>query len=253
MKSEKPSIRLHATPHEVAAEEGEDRATLVIDVFRAGTTIATALHAGARSVIPVVSVEEALRLGATLDRDSTLLCGERESLRIDGFDFGNSPSEIAQANIAGKSLVLVTTNGAKALAGATSRSLVVAASFVTLEASARRVASEPTISIICAGSAGNFSFEDFLCGGFLVREIQRASSLEYELEDGARAALELAHAHRTDAAAALRASDHARRLEALGFQEDLQRCLEFDAFPFVPVLRDGCLFAEAPWVTAPPR
>jgi 2-phosphosulfolactate phosphatase len=243
-RDDSPVIHVLAAGHALADHADPDGVTLVVDVLRAGTTIACALHAGARGIIPVSTAEEAMRLGATLDRDSTLLCGERESLRIEGFDLGNSPAEMTPAVVEGKTIVLLTTNGAPALAAAGSRGPAIAASLVTLRASALRAASADRVVIACAGSGGLFSIEDFLCAGLLVEEILRESGAERRLDDGARLARDVARAHQGNLAAALRSCDHGRRLQGLGFDADLEIAADFDRFGFAPILRDGRIVAE---------
>jgi len=236
------AIEVLPTPHGLP-ERNSDRLIIVIDALRACTTIAHALHAGARGIIPAESVEEALRRSATLDRDSTLLCGERDSKRIDGFDLGNSPAEYVSSAVEGKTLILLTTNGSRVLAAAGSK-VCFAAAFVTLRASAMRAAAFEQITIVCAGSSERFAWEDFLCAGMLVEEIQREASLEYALDDGARLALETARAHRAHLVSAIRAADHARELDEIGFGADVLLACEVDRFSFVPVLRDGRIVAE---------
>jgi 2-phosphosulfolactate phosphatase len=239
------TIDVLLTPHGFPERNSEERLTIVIDVLRAGTTIAHALHAGARGIIPVESVEEALRRSATLDRDSTLLCGERDSMRIDGFDLGNSPAEYVSSAVEGKTLILLTTNGTRALTAAGASKTCLASSFVTLRASAIRAAAFEHITIVCAGSSERFAFEDFLCAGMLLEEILRESAKEYVLDDGARLAAEAAQAHRAHLVSAIRATDHARDLDEIGFGADVLLACEVDRFSFVPILRDGRIVAES--------
>ena len=87
----------------------------VVDVLRASTTIAVALANGAAGVIAVAEPEDAIALGNRLGRERVLFCGERDSLRIDGFDLDNSPASFAPPIVAGKTLVMTTTNGTRAL------------------------------------------------------------------------------------------------------------------------------------------
>jgi 2-phosphosulfolactate phosphatase len=242
-----PSIRLLVTPHGLSELARKECLTIVIDVLRACTTIAHALHAGARGIIPVRSVEEALRLGATLDRDSTLICGERDSLRIEGFDLGNSPAEYVSNVVDGKTLVLLTTNGSRALEAASSGKSCLAASFVTLRASATRALAHDHVAIACAGSGDSISFEDFLCAGMLIEEILRDRA--YCLDDGARLAAETARTHAMQLVTAVRGADHARFLEEIGFGEDVMMACEVDRFSFVPVLSGGRITAETPAVS----
>jgi 2-phosphosulfolactate phosphatase len=219
---------------------------VVVDVLRACTTIAYALDAGATGVIPVEGLEEASRLAATLDRDSNLLAGERGCVRVEGFDLGNSPAELTSELLEGKTLVLATTNGARILAMLRRSRACLAASFVTKTACARRAALEREVTIVCAGSSGRFSLEDFLCAGMLVEEILKRSSFRHELDDAARTALDVSRRQGENWPETLRQVDHGRRLLELGFDKDLALASALDRFPFVPSLRDGRLVAEDP-------
>ena len=87
----------------------------VIDILRATTTMCAALHHGARALIPVASTEEALRLAQTIGSDDVLLAGEQNCVRIPGFHLGNSPLEMTETAVRGKTLIMTTTNGTKAL------------------------------------------------------------------------------------------------------------------------------------------
>ena len=87
----------------------------VIDILRATTSMCAALHNGARALIPVASTEEALRLAQTIGSADVLLAGEKECVRIPGFHLGNSPLEMTDAAVRGKTLVVTTSNGTQAL------------------------------------------------------------------------------------------------------------------------------------------
>jgi 2-phosphosulfolactate phosphatase len=152
-----PSIQVLVTPAGIPDLEARDHFCFVIDVLRACTSIAFALEAGARGVIPVETIEEATRLFSTLDRDSTLLCGERGSVPIEGFHLGNSPGEYVPSAVKGKTLVLATSNGAKALAALTGAKGCAAAALVNAGACARAAEGEEHVTIVCAGSQGRFS------------------------------------------------------------------------------------------------
>ncbi len=225
---------------------------IVIDVLRASTTIAYALEAGARGVIPVESVEEATRLFGTLDKETTLLGGERGSVRIEGFHLGNSPAEFRPDVVEGKTVVLTTTNGARAMAALPLAKACGTAAFVNLSACARALADEPRVAIVCAGSAGRFALEDFLCAGMLVERLA-AGSRHLHLDDGARTARKTADGHSGDLLETLRSTDHGRNLSELGFERDLALACAVDRFSTIPVLRDGRLVAEPVPAGVPPR
>jgi 2-phosphosulfolactate phosphatase len=243
MTPTEPTLRVLMSPTVLPDAPSRDEHYLVVDVLRACTTVAHALAAKALGVIPVGSVEDATRLAATLDRETTILCGERQSLRIEGFDVGNSPAEMTEEAVGGKTIVLSTTNGARTMATLQSAQGCVAASLTTLSACVAHAAAFDQVTIVCAGSEGCFAREDFFCAGCLAAEIER-SRPGVRLDDGARTAIELAWRHRDRPEEVIAESDHGRRLAELGFERDLALAAEIDRFAFVPVLRDGRLVPE---------
>ena len=88
---------------------------VVIDVLRASTTIVHALAAGAKCVVPCVDVDVARRLAGEMAGAEPILGGERQGLRIEGFDLGNSPAEYTAATVGGRPVLFTTTNGTRAL------------------------------------------------------------------------------------------------------------------------------------------
>jgi 2-phosphosulfolactate phosphatase len=245
VSSAERSVRVVAAPAALEGMEIQDHLVVVIDVLRACTAVAHALDAGARGVIPVETVEEATEIAGRLGRGSAVLAGERRSLRVDGFDLGNSPGEFVAARVAGKTVVLTTSNGTRAFARAAGARQCVAGAIVNRAAVARRALQFERTLVVCSGDAGGFSYEDFLGAGLLVDAMVRAGSGRLRLHDGARAALEVA-ARAADLPAVLRDTDHGRELEALGFGEDVARAAALDRFPRIPVLRDRSLVAEDP-------
>ncbi|MCA9750743.1 MAG: 2-phosphosulfolactate phosphatase [Gemmatimonadetes bacterium] len=236
-------VEVLAGPHALPELELAERACVVIDVLRAGTTIAHALAAGARGVVPVATVEDAMRRAQSLGRESTLLGGERGCRKIDGFDLGNSPAEYVPEVVRGKTIVLSTTNGARGLAACARARRCVAGAFVNLSATVRLLAGEPTITLVCAGSGAHFSQEDFVCAGMLAERLEAGGA---RLDDGARAARDVARGAAGDLAAFLAGTDHGRRLEEAGFGSDLPLAADVDRFDFVPVLTDGVLGVVRP-------
>lgn len=248
-----PFVEVLPGPGLLADHPLDGRFCVVIDVLRACTTIAFALEAGARGVIPVATVEAAMRLGQSLGRDDTLLAGEVRSLRVEGFDLGNSPGEFRPEIVSGKTVVLCTTNGARSLASLVSARDCAAAAFVNLGACARRVAAAEHVTIVCAGSGASLSLEDFACAGGLVEAIA-AEAGGVVGDDGARTARDIWSRHGADLAGFLRETDHGRALEQLGFGADVAIAAQLDALASVPMLRDGRLVVErAPAVASPAR
>ncbi|MCA9736049.1 MAG: 2-phosphosulfolactate phosphatase [Gemmatimonadota bacterium] len=230
-------IDLFFTIPEVDPQAVQGSTALVIDIIRATSVIAEALANGARAVYPVSDTEEALRLANQLGRETTLLCGERRGLKIDGFDLGNSPREFTRERVAGRSLVMTTTNGTRAFLAAAEADRVVAASLLNLGAAARRAAEAQRVSILCAGRSDRFSLDDALCGGLLVRALLDAWGGDVRLNDGARAAAELARGLdcTVDTLAGTAAG---RAVVDIGLGDDLPFLAQRDRHDLAPEMQD---------------
>ena len=219
---------------------------VVVDVLRATTTIATALANGAAGAIPVAEPEDAIALGNRLGRDRVLLCGERGSVRIEGFDLDNSPASFTREIVAGKTLIITTTNGTRAVRAAGTAASVRTAALVNRAAVAEVLAHEDgDIAIACAGDANGFALEDAIGAGALVDRLRTLIS-NADLRDGARAAALLYRAVAARLADAIASADHAQALAEKGFAADVARSAELDVLEVVPTLRDGVIVGATP-------
>ena len=209
---------------------------VVIDVIRATTTLIEALANGARAVYPTQSTEDALHLASSLGREDTLLCGERKGLKIEGFDLGNSPLEFTRKRVDGKRLVMSTTNGTRAFGAVAPAERVVAAAFVNLGAVARAVATGEVLALVCAGKEGQFSLDDVVCAGHLLRRLQEAGT-PLEMNDAAAAALELSGSLEASPGF-LKETAAGRALMDVGLEADLPLCAQVDRHEIVPEMRE---------------
>jgi 2-phosphosulfolactate phosphatase len=215
----------------------------VVDVLRATTTIAVALANGAAGVIAVAEPEDAVALAQRLGRDRVILGGERGAERIEGFDLDNSPASFTPHACAGKTLIITTTNGTRAIQGASRALSVRAAALVNRTAVADALANEDgDIVITCAGDGGHFALEDAIAAGALV-DVLLSQIGDVDLRDGARAAALLYRSVADRLADAIASADHAHYLAQKGFGADLTRCAAVDTLAVVPTLRDGILIA----------
>ena len=221
----------------------------VIDVLRASTSIAAALHHGARCVIPVATPEEAVAQAKALEHDGVLLAGERRMQPVPGFDLGNSPREFTAAAVAGKTLVMTTTNGTAALVATTgARDVVVASSVnLTVVVALLRAAtrSGADVVLVCAGSERHFSLEDAACAGRIAKLVA-ARPGTVELGDAAKASLLIDRQYATNLARLFADSTHGKALIEAGFAGDLDVCAALDAYPVVPVYHDRQITRLAP-------
>jgi len=228
-------ISVAPVPQEFA---GGDTGTgvVVVDVFRASTTIVAALAGGARFVLPVTDVEQAMRLAEPYAENEVLLGGERDCQRIEGFQLGNSPREYTREVVAGKVVIFTTTNGTQALAATKDSGAVFVGCFINFSAVADAVAGLEAVTVLCAGSGGRLSLEDFACAGGLVARLAKRTA---QLDDAALAARAAYRTLKDDLARMLVSTEHARRLAGLGFRADLEFALKVDSIPVVPRLHDG--------------
>ena len=187
-------VRVGFTPgDEVAAPLG-----IVIDVLRATSTICQALASGYERVICVGEIDDAHALAGP----GIALAGERANVRIEGFDFGNSPREFEPRSQRGvrdvsevetkSKLVLTTTNGTRLLLAAAARcDEVLVASLLNLDAVVAAAREADEVAILCAGVEGAFAIDDAYVAGRI------AAALGGEPDDAAVAAARLAGAFAT--------------------------------------------------------
>ncbi len=213
-------------------------AVVVVDVFRASTTITGALANGARFVLPAADVEQAMKLAEPYAENEVLLAGERECVRIEGFHLGNSPREYTREVVGGKAIIFTTTNGTRALAAARDSGAVFIGCFANFSAVSDAVSGFEAVTVLCAGNNGRLSLEDFACAGGLVSRLARRDS---QLGDAALAARAAWKTLKENLARTLISTEHARRLAGLGFRADLDFALRVDSIPVVPRLGDGRL------------
>jgi 2-phosphosulfolactate phosphatase len=218
-----------------------DKNIVVLDILRASTTIIVALNNGAREIIPVGSIESAVKISGSLFGEVTLRGGERNGKMIEGFNLGNSPLEYGEPAVKGKSIIYCTTNGSVAMAKSRyARSLVIGA-FVNLSAVVDFIKSEnKDFLLICAGrvnSIGYFSLEDAVCAGMMIQKLMKEESLELELSDSAKASVALHKSFGRSILKMLRTSEHGKYLIEIGFAEDLKICAAIDSVPILPMLQ----------------
>jgi len=235
-------IDVYFTPLGLKEEDLAGRGVVVIDVLRATTTIVTALANGAKAVVPAASSEEAVRLTANLAKGGILLAGERKSLKIEGFQLGNSPREMTPEVVAGKTIFLATTNGTPALVAAQGGAPVLvggAVNFTALAERARAVFSERSdLAIVCAGRDKQFALEDAYTAGRLIKAVKKGvPPKKLTLNDAAQVSLDLA-AQQGGWQDALGASDAARMLGEVGLGDDVKFCANPDRLKIVPVYAD---------------
>lgn len=203
---------------------------VVIDVIRATSTIATALASGARGIRPVASVAKAEQLKSRCP--DLLLAGERHGRALPGFDLGNSPRTMTSETVAGRELILTTTNGTQALAACRGARVVLTTSLLNLSATAEKLrALGPPWIAVCAGFEGDFGLDDAIVAGALAEALGESDPF-----------VALYRSVRVDLPATLLGSNAGQELVKIGLQDDVPFCAERDRFTLVPTLgEDGVL------------
>ena len=201
-------------------------AAVVIDVLRATSTLTVAFAHGAARVVPVAGIEQAF---AWRTREpGALLCGERDGLKVPGFDLGNSPEEYRAETVGGRTLVFASTNGSRAMLACAGSGVRLLGAFVNASAVVTSLVGRTFVRLACAGKEGRFALEDAACAGWLCEALaKRGARIE---GDGARLAAALAPRDAAGVRSLLQGSAHGRTLRALGtaFARDVEFCAELD-------------------------
>jgi 2-phosphosulfolactate phosphatase len=188
-------LRVLTTREEVVPERLVGVTAVVLDVLLATTTLLTILENGARGVFPAGSLEEARRVCDGMDAAGLIRGGEQNAVIVDGFDCGPMPDEYPPDRVRGKDVVYVSTNGTRAISRAAGADRLLVASLRNAPAVARHLdATAPAlVCIVCAGSRGRFSLEDFVGAGVLLSHMDAEA---WQLDDAAWLALDTARRHR---------------------------------------------------------
>ena len=206
-------------------------AVVVVDTFRASTTVAVLVSKGA-GVVPVASIEKARSYAGADFR-----AGERGSAKVAGFDFGNSPTEIVAAEIPpGSTVVLSTTNGTRVVEAGRGAPHIHTGAFVNASSLADELAAGscgPSVVVVGCGWEGRRASEDEAAAGAILHRLRERGA---QLDERARRVVE---AYLSRPLKLLRSNPAARRLERLGYGRDLDLCLAEDTVPVVPRLVGG--------------
>lgn len=232
------SVHVAFSPQGLNPADVQGCAVFVIDILRATTTMCAALHHGAKALIPVASTEEALRLAQTIGSTDVLLAGEKNCVRIPGFALGNSPLEMTEAAVRGRTIIVTTTNGTKALLAAQGAHAVYTVAAANLSAAGERaresLEKKRNVLIICAGREGSFGLDDAYCAGRLAVAALGSQRPRKSLNDAAIASLDLVRRYGDDWSRPLRRSRAGRELVRLGFERDVADAGRLDAYPVLP-------------------
>jgi 2-phosphosulfolactate phosphatase len=238
------------TPSQYHLYQEDFEIVVVIDVLRATSAITAALHHGVERIIPVATIQEAI----SYKEQGYIVGAERDGQVVEGFDFGNSPFVYMDNDMSGKTVVLTTTNGTKAIQIAGDSKTVVIGCLNNLDILCSWLAEQHKNTLILAsGWKDKVNLEDTICGG-AIADILIESRKFHCVEDSTVAAKFMYRSAREHLWSFLRASSHRRRLKKLNIQRDVKFCLTANTVPCIPILRDGALvklaYEPTNWLTA---
>jgi 2-phosphosulfolactate phosphatase len=241
-KNMKPSLYTCLSPSLLHLYDVSNSIVVIIDVLRATSTIATALHNGAKAIVPVDSVAECIRIGKQIE---AITAGERDGQIAEGLQYGNSPFEYPASFVKGKTLVLTTTNGTKLLHMALDKGAkeIITGSFPNLEAVCHHLKkmNQPVI-LACAAWKDKINIEDTLFAGAVIHSIKEHFTIQC---DSSQIAHTLYKAAKGDMYEFMKSHDasHYHRLTNFGLEKDIRYCLTPGGANVLPSYKEGKLLS----------
>lgn len=238
------SVSVHLLPSLFAETDVAGGLVVVVDILRASTTVTWALFSGADRVVPFASIEDAF---AFRDRHpGSVLGGERGGIIVDGFDYGNSPTDYSPDNVSGREVGFTTTNGTRALLHSQQAAEILVGCFANLSEVAARAVQQPRpVHIVCAGTDGRITGEDVLFAGALATRLGVGAATQAGNDEARLAAAfwqqQVPQENVAAIEACLRESQGGRNLIRLGYDADIGLAAQVDSVPVLPVFREGSL------------
>ncbi len=235
-------------PKEFALSKIYGKTVIVLDIFRSTSTIVTALANGCREVIPVSTPQEA-RLVAAKHPNWAVVAGESEGVKVPGFDLGNSPLEFTEAAVRDKKVILATTNGTAAIKRSKPAKHVLIGSFLNLNAVCTcALAYHKDIVLFCAGADGGIALEDVLAAGCYLTVLKQYCP-DLRLTELSETFSYLSNYFQDQMKSLLSTSRSGLNLQKLGYQDDLDFCLQKNRYHLVPVYKQGSIKLSQPVLT----
>ncbi len=234
----KPKIETCLSPALLPNYKLNGKTVVVIDVFRATSTICAILGNGAISVIPVGSVDKCKELGSN---ENTITAGERGGKVIPGLERGNSPVEFTSDVVKNKTVALTTTNGTRLMQMVGEASQILIGSFLNLQAICDYlILSGRDVVLACSGWQDLVNLEDTLFAGAVVHYLHS----KFDVLDDNSILAEMLYKQSQNFNSLrefLQSATHYQRLLGFGLEKDLEYCCRMDIHPVVPFLQDGVI------------
>ncbi|GAA4314615.1 2-phosphosulfolactate phosphatase [Nibribacter koreensis] len=230
-----PSIDVCFSPELLPLYDLKGKIAVAVDVLRATSSMVTALAHGVTHIAPVSELHECL----AYKEQNYLVAAERDGVKAEGFDLGNSPFHYREDGVKGRFLAITTTNGTQAINRSRTADAVIVGAFLNVGAVANYLkAANKDVVVVCAGWKGLFNLEDTLFAGALAERLEDDFSLNH---DATLAAHSMYQSAKHDLLGYLSKSSHVQRLERLHILPDIEFCLQHDVYDVVPVLEGDFL------------
>lgn len=237
MSSQKPTLETCFSPSLLHLYDISKSIVVIIDVFRATSTIAAVLHNGAKEIIPIDTVEACIALGKQMPQAIT--AGERNGHIAPGLQHGNSPTEYSKEFIQNKTLILTTTNGTRLLHQCHAAHEIITGSFLNLSAVCDYISSKnKNVLLACASWKDRFNLEDALFAGAVYQKVSQHFQMNC---DSTRAAAVLYNSAHNRLYSFIQDSSHFLRLSQYGLEYDMEYCCQIDKHNINVVYQEGKL------------
>ena len=228
-------VEICFSPELIHLHSLENKIVVVVDIFRATSTMIAALANGITEIKTFADLEECRQMSG----EGYLIAGERDGLTAEGFELGNSPIAYLNDAYAGQKLAMTTTNGTLAISKSSEADEVLIGAFPNLSATVSYLQSKnQDVLIHCSGWKGMFNLEDSLYAGALAKSLEATHEA---LEDGAIAMKALFEKEGHDLKGFLSQASHAKRLQNHNIEADIDFCLTLDLFSKIGKMENGVL------------
>jgi 2-phosphosulfolactate phosphatase len=228
-------VEICFSPELIHLHSLKSKIVVVVDIFRATSTMVAALANGVSEIRTFADLEECRQMSD----QGYLIAGERNGLITEGFELGNSPIAYLNDAYAGQKLAMTTTNGTLAISKSSEADEIVIGAFPNLSATVLYLQSkDQDVLIHCAGWKGMFNLEDSLYAGALAKSLEATHEAA---EDGAIAMKALFEKEGYDLKGFLSQASHAKRLQNHNIESDIDFCLTLDLFPIIGKMENGSL------------
>ncbi|WP_130275823.1 2-phosphosulfolactate phosphatase [Cecembia calidifontis] len=212
---------------------------LIVDIFRATTSMISALANGVISIRPFRSLEEC----EAMKHEGFIIAGERDGKKVESFDLGNSPLSYLNHTFSNRKIAMTTTNGTLAIDAVKAiANKVLIGAFINLNATIEYLKNqEEDLVILCAGWKGKFNLEDSLYAGAIAYFLSKDYTTDC---DGTLAMKSLYQFNQNNIKAFLANASHTKRLQNQNIEADIDFCLSYDIFDVIGLVKDGEIIAQ---------